>query len=281
MTTFQVLVESFLKALTTILPVSSAPADALTRNLLEWTLPVEEIGLLVLLTSSLVLLLFFRYDWLALLSAGLTSVFRPASLKEETRSLDQHTLVFILIALIPARVLGIFFGAELAKPEGIPAPVVSGLGLLLTGILFFASARWNKRIHGLNHLRMIHVAAPALAGVLSLLPGFPPVGLLWIAFAFCNYHYEAVFKFSALLAALGIFISTILSFQNHDIREVVREIGYLNSGAAIVVVFTVLWISLESFQKSLSANSMRNFQWLSFASGAVMLALYFLNKIPE
>ena len=101
MTTFQVLIESFLKALTSILPISGLIPETLTRTLLEWTLPVAEIELLLKMTASLVILIFFRFDWLGMLSATLTTLVRPMSLKQDTRSLDQHTLIFMLMIFLP------------------------------------------------------------------------------------------------------------------------------------------------------------------------------------
>ena len=281
MTTFQVLIESFLKALTTVLPVSGTAVEALTQSLLDWSLPVSEIELLIYTTSSFVFLVFFRYDWLGMISAGITSVFRPLSLRGESRSLDQHTLIFILIAFLPARFFDLFFGTSLLESGLAPRPVLAGAGLLITGFAFLASSRWNKRIHGLNHLRLVHALALAGAGVLSVVPGFPAVGLLWIAFAFCNYHFEAIFKYTGLLIGLGIFSKTIGILQNQSFRDAFEQIGYLNSGAVFVIAITVIWISLENLQKSLSESTFKNFQWLSMITGAALIALFFLDKLPE
>ena len=281
MTTFQVLIESFLKALTTVLPFSKTTVEALTRDLLNWSLPVSEIELLILSTASLVLLVFFRYDWLGLLSAGITSMVRPMSLRNESRSLDQHTLIFMIISFLPGLILDLTSGQIFGDSSLTPRPVVSGGALILTGILLFASSRWNKRIHGLNHLRLVHALAIALAGILSLIPGFPPVGLLWVAFAFCNYHYEAIYKYTGLLTGLLIFSKTISTLQLVSYREAFEQIGYLNSGAVLVIGFTVIWISLENLQKALSESTFRNFQWLSILTGAALIALFFMEKLPE
>jgi undecaprenyl pyrophosphate phosphatase UppP len=281
MTTFQILIESFLKALTTVLPVSGTAVEALTHSLLNWSLPVSEIELLIYTIASFVFLIFFRYDWLGLISAGLTSVFRPMSLRSESRSLDQHTLIFILIALLPAKFVEIFAGSTFAESGLAPKPVLAGAGLLITGFALLASSRWNKRIHGLNHLRLAHAIAIAGAGVLSLVPGFPAVGLIWIAFAFCNYHFEAIYKYTGILIGIGIFSKTIELLQNQAFRDAFDQIGYLNSGAVVVIAFTVIWISLENLQKNLSESIFRNFQWLSMLTGAALIILFFMDMLPE
>jgi undecaprenyl pyrophosphate phosphatase UppP len=281
MTTFQILIQSLLSALTLPLPLSSAPLDALSRDLLEWSLPMSEIEALTLCMASLAFLIFFRFDWLGLLSAAISSVVRPMSLRTDSRSLDQHTLIFLLLAFLPVRVLAMVLGPVPLDAGFGSKSLFAGIALVLTGFGFFASARWNKRIHGLNHLRISHVLGIAAAGALSLLPGFPPVGLLWIAFAFCNYHYESIFKFSAILVGLGIFTRTYQILEVQGIRDAVEKLGYLNSAAGLVIAFSVLWISLDHLQKTLSESTFKNFQWLNLLAGSAMVALYFAGILSE
>ncbi|MBU6153433.1 MAG: hypothetical protein KGP28_03940 [Bdellovibrionales bacterium] len=281
MTTFQVLLESFLKALTLILPISESQIRTLTVHLLNWTLPFSEIELIIFATASFALLLFFRYDWLGLLSAGITTLFRPMSIRSESRNLDQHSLMFLLISFLPVALLHLFLEQPLIDSSVVSPSLLAGGGLLLTGFGFLASSRWNKRIHGLNHLRLSHAFAIALAGGFSMMPGFPLVGLLWIGFAFCNYHYEAIGKYSGLLVGLGVFSKTISLLQSLSLREAFERVGYLNSTAVVVIGFTVVWICLEHLQKSLSETSFKNFQWLSIVSGTVLFILYFAGFLPE
>jgi len=278
MTTFQVLIESFLKALSTILPWSSSIPDALTRNTLEWSLPIEAIELITLMTASLALLVFFRFDWLGILSAGITSISRPMSLKSESRTLDQHILVFLLIVGIPLILISKSLTSWVHDPEALPWPLVTGGGLFLVAIGLLASSRWNKRIRGLNHLRLIDAVLVGSLALLSAIPGIPLLALLWIGFAFSNYHYEAIAKYSALLLGISVFARTLEAIQTLSLKDAFSEVGALNSLAVVVVGFTVIWIGIETVQKSLSEESFKNYKWLSLASGIFLVTLHFMGK---
>ena len=281
MTTFQVLLQSFLKALTLTLPVSEAQTKAISQNLLNWTLPFAEIELLVLSTATLAILFFFRFDWLGMISAGITSVFRPLSLKADTRTLDQQSLIFLLIAFVPVRILSLLLDAPPIDVNLIPPPLLSGACMIAGAFALLGSSRWNKRINGLNHLRISHAFWISMASLLSLIPGFSLAGLLWAGFAFCNYNHEAIFKISGMLLGLSVFSKTASTVQSVSFPDAFAQIGYLNSAAVIVVAFTVIWISLEHLQKSLSEATYKNFQWLGLLSGVAFFALYFLGHFPE
>lgn len=278
MTTFQFLVDALARALTHLIPVSSLLPETLLKTQMGWTSPDGEMELLILFTASVTFLVYFRYDWLGLLSAILTSVINPMSMKADRRSLDQHNLIFFLIASIPLLALRMIQGEiswlnELSGNLG-----VAGILSLVVAILFHLSSRWNKRIFGLNHLKLSHAFFIGCIVTFSLYPAFPLVGLLWIGFAFCNYHFESIYKYSMLLTGIFLFSATAFQFSSHSLRDAFDQIGHLNSIAVLVVGVTVFWIGLENLQKTLLETTYKSFLWINCAIGVYFFVSYFIAK---
>jgi undecaprenyl pyrophosphate phosphatase UppP len=276
MTTFQVLMEALFRALTRLIPISPAVNESLSSRLMHWSVPVQELEFLVLLTGSLTLLFFFRFDWLGILSAALTTTFKPLSLKPDRRTLDQHTLLFLLTVFLPSFLCSHFLKPFLQENEALSHPLLAGgLTLLLAFGLNF-SHRWNKRIFGLNHLKLVHGLLIATLTLLSAHPALPLIGLLWIGFALNNYHYEAVYKYSMLILGLHLFTTTLTLLGHTGLRAAFEQLGALNSLAILALSFTVFWIGLENLQKSLSEATFKTFQWLNVGVAIYFAVLYFL-----
>jgi hypothetical protein len=276
MTTFQVLVEAFLLALTRMIPLSPAINQSLSHRLMHWSLPIQELEFLVLLTGSFSFLVFFRYDWLGMLSAGLTSLTRPLSLKPERRTLDQHTLIFLILVFVPSFLASHFLNSWFLEQETLSHPLLSGGLSLVLAFFFRFSHRWNKRIHGLNHLKLIHGLILAGIALLSAHPALPLIGLLWIGFALTNYHYEAVYKYSMLILGLHLFSRTLTLLSHTGLRPAFAQLGALNSMAILVLAFSVFWIGLEHLQKTLSEGTFKTFQWLNLLAALYFGVIYFL-----
>jgi undecaprenyl-diphosphatase len=278
MSTFQILIEGFLRALNHLIPVSDAFSRSLLEDALHWPAPSPELELLILLAGSAAFLVYFRFDWLALVSAFLRSLFNPVSLRPDRRTLDQHSLLFLALAGMPLiAVKGILLHSPEAL-EHLQHPFLLSSLTLVLAALFHFSYRWNKRIHGLNHLRLSHGAFLAGAAILSAHPALPWIGLLWIGFAFCNYHYEAIFKYSMLLAGAGVSAATVSALFSTSLRDAFHQTGYLNSIAVLVVAFSIFWIGLENLGKSLSEASYKSFLWINGLIGIYLFASHFITQ---
>lgn len=277
MTTFQFLVDAFIRAMTHLIPVSPLVPETLLKTQLGWTTPESEMELLVLFTASVTFIVYFRYDWLGLVSAFLTTLTRPMSMKSERRSLDQHNLLFFAIVFLPLLVARLSLGSTRWSGDDSRSLGVAGILSLVMGVFFHLSSRWNKRIFGLNHLRLPHAALLAGLTLLSLHPAVPLVGVLWIGFAFCNYHFESIYKYSMLLTGLSIFSGTALQFSHHTFREAFDQVGHLNSIAVLVVGVTVFWIGLENLQKTLQESTYRSFLWIHLLTGIYFFVSFFVT----
>jgi undecaprenyl pyrophosphate phosphatase UppP len=278
MTTLEALADALLHSLTQILPISEAVPSTLLQTVLHWPTGGLEILCLIFCMASIAFLVFFRFDWLGMISAFFRSVFQPLSLKAESRSLDQHTLMFLLLIFLPAYLLKHFTASLFAENEILTHPLVNALLTASFAFGLYFSHRWNKRIHGLNHLKLADGFLIGAITLLSIHPALPYIGLLWFAFAMRNYHYEAVFKYSMLALGFTVFSGTISLLAHIGLRNAIDTVGHLNSAAILVISFVTFWITLENLQKSLNESTYKMFQWLNAAFALFFVAIYFLRE---
>lgn len=279
MTTFQALIDAFMHSLALMLPISELAPDAFMQSVLHWPAGSAEILCLILSMGSLVFLIFFRFDWLGMFSAFFRSILQPLTLKSEQRSLDQHTLLFLFLIFVPAAVLKHVLAPFFAENEILVHPFVNAA---LTGILAFSiyfAHRWNKRINGLNHLKLFDGFFIGAISLLSAHPAIPYVGLLWIGFALRNYHYEAVFKYAYLALGVTLFTSLIHSLSSVGFKSALDSVGHLNSVAILVVSFVTFWMVLENLQRNLNESTYRAFQWINSIFALFFIAIYFLRDL--
>lgn len=277
MTTFTSIIDAILSSLAHLLPISEAVVNELNTNLLHASPIGNEMKLLISLVGALSLLFFFRFDWLGMISAFLKSIVQPLSLKSEARTLDQHTLMFILLIFIPHFIIQHFLTPVLAEIEFLSHPLVSAALYAILAFGFHFSYRWNKRIHGLNHLKLIDGVFIGLISTLSVIPAFPYLGLLWIGFALFNYHFEAIFKYSMLSLGLCLISEAISLLSSVGLRASFESVGHLNSVAVLVISFTIFTLGLENLNKNMNEGTYKTFKWISLLSGLVMVVVYFLR----
>jgi hypothetical protein len=276
MTTFQVIIDSIIRVLSGIIPFSASWASQFEDYFLNFTTRIE-IDYLVTLILSVALAIYFRFDWLGLISALVKTIFKPTSIQREHRTLDQEVLIFLASISIPALLLHHWIAPLVTEVELLHTPIAYGiLSLISFAILRFAS-RWNRRIRGLNHLRTIDAIPIILMSILSAHPAFPLAFVFWIGFSLTNYHYDAIFKYSMMLLGIRSFAHFFHLSESVAFKEALDTVGFLNSVAVIVVCFTIVWMVIDHLQKSLSENTLRSFQWLSIFASISSFVLHFLK----
>ena len=277
MSTFQALIDAFLHALTQILPISEAVENALLKSILGWPTGSPEVHVQVFCMAALVFIIFFRFDWLGMFSAFIRSVFKPFSLKSELRSLDQHTLIFLILVFLPAFLLKHFLEPVFATNEILIHPFVNSALTAALAFGFYFSRRWNKRVNGLNHLKIADGFFIGFLTLLSAHPTLPYLALLWIGFALRNFHYEAVFKYSMLALGLTLVTKLALLLTQVGLITAIENVGYLNSMAILVVSFVTFWMTLDHLQNGLSESTFRTLQWLNIFFAGFFVLVYFLR----
>lgn len=276
MTTFQYIIDAIFGALSSVLPIPELLAQTLYKDLINWPASLPETQLLVVLMGSGCILFFFRYDWLGLFSALIKSIVRPTSLRASTRTLDQHTTLFLLLIVIPSWIAQRWIHPWLAEFEWLEKPLLVAAIFFLIAGLFHFSANWNKRLKGLNHVRLID---GLFIGGLTLFSSHPAISIvftLWVGFALTNYHYETLFKYSYLIVGVHLFIRLFELLGEYSLKSAFHAVGPLNSIAVMVIGVTAFWLTLENLEKNLNETMLKAFKWFSIFFGLFFVGIYFV-----
>ncbi len=267
MTTFQVAIFSILEALSSLIPISNRAYSDFLKTFLDWPTPSVELKTLASGLTTLVLIYFFRFDWLGIFSAILKSIVKPKSLGNKDRTLDQQIVLFLLIAATPSILAQMAFRNQWISfsEEGVTHPLAMFFGAFLSMGIVQLGLNLNKRIRGLNHLRLLDGVWVGLLLLLSGHPAFSPVLLCFAGFAICHYHADALLKYSFLLVTLQFLVQTLALGSEVHVGQIFHQLGFMNGVVATVLITTTAWITIENFQKSFALNSFegtfRFFRW--------------------
>ena len=276
MTTFHIIIDSVFRVLSGVVPLSYGWASQLEEHFLHFSSKME-MDYLITLILSIAFFVYFRFDWLGLISAIAKTILKPKSITQTHRTLDQEVVLFLTTVSLPLILLHHWISPLIAEVEFLSSPIVYGILFLVSvGLLRFAF-RWNKRTKGLNHLRTIDALPILLVSLLSLHPAFPFALVFWLGLSLTNYHYDAVFKYSMLLLGIQSFVHLFGMMGSMNLSGVLESVGHLNAIAATVVAFTFLWMTIDHLQKNLSENTFRSAQWFNVTAAVISFALLFLK----
>jgi len=164
MTEFQALALGLIQGLSEFLPISSSAHLALTPWFFGW----EDAGLafdVALHVGTLVALAwYFRRDWFALAKSGVSIVRQRA-----VRTTDEWRLVFLIVATIPAAVVGL--AVEDLAETTFRSPLLIAINLMLMGVALWVVDSRARRDRPLDGMRLRDAVTIGLIQCLALLPG--------------------------------------------------------------------------------------------------------------
>jgi hypothetical protein len=270
MTTFQALMSALSQVLVLATPIPPSLSNTIFGSILGFGEIPAPIHFWVTSIGACAFLYYFRFDYLGMISALIRSLFNPLTLKTENRSLDQHTLLFLTFTLLGRFLAQIILAPQFEDSFWIHPYAEAALCFSLAGAYQF-SLRWNKRIYGLNHLKLSHLVITFPMAAISLHPAIPFLGAIWIALAVQNYHFEAIIKYSLMLLGVILTVSAVDLYSSvGGLKSALEHVGALNSIAVIVVSFTGFFLILEHFRKNFSESNYRTALWVSIISGIVI-----------
>lgn len=285
MPTFQIILYAVLQAISTLLPFSPNAAKDFLKAFLEWGAPSAELQYWVTLLLVGVLLFFFRFDWLGIISALLKTIVRPKSLNATEKTLDQQIVLFLLLASIP----GIILRAAVQNhwiefPDDLlTQPILMILAAFLSFVFLQLGLKLNRRLRGLNHLRLTDAVTVGAFLLLAAHPGFSILLLSFSAFAICHYHSEAIFKYSLLILTLFLISQLCTLGTDLNLGDTLRHIGTMNVIVVTVLTLTFSWVTLENTSKNFTLrsyeNSFRFFRWVQLIILIGYAVVWYLQRV--
>lgn len=269
MSVLQTLLFAIVQGITELFPVSSVAHGVLTPFLFGWDLGPEFLRehflpfvVLLHLGTAIALLLFFRRDWFDF----------ARGLFDSRARVQRRTLLLIVIATIPAAVLGLALERLL---RGMFSNVTSAaIFLILNGLLLFFGERARGR--GTRDIAEITVPQALLVGLLqslALIPGFSRSGASMVAGFWVGLSHEAALRFSMLLATPIIVGASILELPRlARAGQAITGPALVGGVASGIVAYAAVSILTRWFRHH-EFNAMRPFAIYCWILGAVVLAV--------
>ena len=242
MTIFRAIILGVIQGGTEFLPVSSSGHLVLIPALLGWQTPTLSFTMGLHMGTFFAVLFYYFKDVIKLVK-GFLSIFKKVRTPEEIFYL--RLLVYIIIAAIPAGIMGVIFSKKVEQLFSSPHQV-SWLFFLTAFILFLASFDFSKEQTSLRNISLKNSISVGLMQIVSLLPGVSRSGSTIAGGVYSGMKREDAARFSFLLSipiifGAGIFeLRDMLNASVSGVSNVELLIGFL-------VAFIVGLLSIKLF----------------------------------
>ncbi|RLQ90812.1 undecaprenyl-diphosphate phosphatase [Planomicrobium sp. Y74] len=268
--TIKFLLLGLFQGLTEPIPISSSGHLLIAQYFLDVEIEgsVSTFALLVNTASLIAVLIIYREDIQRLIVNGV----RFFKVKDEETTRDFMFIVYLVVATIPAAIIGVLF--QDAIDDYLSSIVTVGVTLVITGF-----ALWLIRdIHGKRkdgNLTMKDAIIIGLAQSVALIPGISRSGATIVAAMARGINQETALRFSFLLfipISLGgavLSISDILNDDNLATLAVPYIMAFI--GSLIASYFSLKW-----FMNIMAKGQLKYFAIYCFIVGPLVVLAWFL-----
>lgn len=237
-----------LQGATEFLPVSSSGHLVLAEAFFDIQEASMTFDVSLHMGTLLAIILYFRKEFLALFRAML----RPDR-SDEIVCANRHLALLLIIATVPAAVVGKLFGEQIEANLRQPAVVASTLAGL--GLILLWAERIGRRNRSFSELTLIDAVVIGLAQTCALVPGVSRSGITMTAGLFRNLDRTTAARFSFLMSAPIIAGAGVLNLikiikQGFPVgQEVFFLLGFLASAISgyCFIAFLMRYIQTKSF----------------------------------
>ncbi|WP_186576647.1 undecaprenyl-diphosphate phosphatase [Aquibacillus kalidii] len=254
-----------LQGFTEPIPISSSGHLVIVQNLFNINIEGLSFEILVNFGSLIAVLLVYREDILRLIKNGMGFIFT-----KDPKSKDDFNFIFYLVvATIPAGIIGVLFEDQIA--DTFDTPKMVGITLIITGIALWIirNIKGRKNDGGLTIKDAIIVG---LAQSVALIPGISRSGATIVAAMLLGMKQETALRFSFLLfipVSLGTLILSVDKIVS-DEQFNVLWIPYLLAFIASVIA---TYYSLRWFMNIMARGNLKYFSFYCFIAGAIAYVL--------
>ena len=261
MTIFQAIVLGVLQGLSEFLPISSSAHLSLTPWALGWPQPDLSCDVALHFGTLIAVVWFFWQEWVTLTRAFF-SILRKFRVETES----ERRVIWVIIATIPGGLAG-FFLQDYAKTI-FRTPALTGVMLIVMGIVLWAVDRWASQEKGLATMTWKHALFVGVMQMFAIIPGVSRSGSTITAGRALGYSRESAAVFSFLLS-LPIIVAAVVFEGRHAIAN-----GITAPLVAGVIASAVSgWLAISVLLKFVVRHSYGIFAGYRLLIGAGVLAL--------
>ena len=270
MTALQAIIMAVLQGVTELFPVSSLGHAVILPRLLNWGIDLKAPDWLAYLVvmhlgTSIALFAFFWRDWLSFLRSLISA-------PDARAKTDRRTFFFVVLATIPAVIVGALFRKLLG--DAFAAPAIAAAFLIVNGfILYFGDRIGEESTGSLGQLNWKGALAVGFAQCLALIPGISRSGATMVAGVVAGLKHSEAARFSFLMGA-----PIILAANVYEAPKLMKE-GATLGGMAIlsgVVAGIFAYLSLTLLMRYFRRHefeAMSPFAYYCWAAGVISLGI--------
>ena len=247
MTLIQSVILGIIQGITEFLPISSSGHLIIVPKFFNWVDQGLAYDTVIHLATALAIILALRHD--------IWSVFYKTKASEGQSVLvaqDRLSIKLILIAIIPAGLVGLFFNQAIEQNFRSIEVVAMSLivwGLFLWGAEYYIQ-RLKTRVDSLKELKIKHSLVVGLLQVIALLPGTSRSGITITGGLFSGMSRKVAVKFSflvglPLILAAGLF--KLVELINEGILGVqiqVLAVGFISALlSGLLAIKLLMWLA--------------------------------------
>jgi undecaprenyl-diphosphatase len=269
--TGRALVMAVLQGITELFPISSLGHAVIFPHLVGWNLDQESPAFLPFLVAlhlgtAVALLIYFRSDWLALLTS-----LAPRS-RSPLAGENRHLFWLLILGTVPAGLLGVLFERRLATLFG--RYQVVALFLALNGLLLQVGEwlRRQDRSLSLSQLGPRQALAIGATQAIALLPGFSRAGASMVGGLMVGLTHESAARLSFLLSTPVILAAAVLELPKLMAPGLRSSLGPALMGGLVagVVAYLSTAFLMRYFNRN-DVNALFPFGVYCFVAGVVAL----------
>ena len=193
----------------------------------------------------------------------------------------QRFALNLLIAFLPAAVLGLAFGKAIKASLFAPVPVA---GAFIVGALVILWAEWRQRrnpgsvrIHSIDDLEWTDALKIGVAQAFALIPGTSRSGATIIGGMLFGLTRQAATEFSFFLAVPTLFAATGYEFVKN--RDLLAGGDLSMIGVGFVVAFVSAFFSIRALLRYVAHHDFVPFAWYRIVFGLVILVTAYAGVV--
>lgn len=254
------------EGLTEFLPVSSTGHLILVGDLLGWN---DDKGKMFEIVIQLAAILAVCWDYRARLWQVATSV--------GTERRSRAFVLNLVLAFIPAALLGVAFSARIKQHLFAPVPVAIALVVGGVIILWVESRKREPRVADVDGIRWTDALWIGIAQCFSLVPGTSRSGATIVGGLLRGLSRPAATEFSFFLAIPVMFAAT--GYELYKARNILTldDLGLLAMGS--VASFVGAALTVRGLLRYVSRHDFKVFAWYRIVFGLLILATWQLGLV--
>ena len=243
----QAIILGLIQGLTEFIPVSSSGHLLLAEKLFGWRTDSIAFDVALHWGTLVALLCYFGRDWLNILSSFARHIAGVPYRKENDPASSGRYLVPIIVASIPAAIVGLKFDSKIEAMRDRPwmLPLMAS-ALVIVGLAMVLAERVGRRRRKMGAMTYRDYIIIGLAQALALIPGVSRSGSTITAGLFMYLDSAAAAKFSFLLSTpviLGAGLKTLMNVHKQGFptgQTTIFAVGFIVAAVSGYLTIKIL-----------------------------------------